>query len=97
MSVQMRKLQVPVGADRVVDVVTNDVDGAAILFHHGTPGAANSYPPFVAAAAAAGFRWVSTSRPGYGDSGRRPGRSVADNCADVALGRHEAGHLGVGR
>jgi pimeloyl-ACP methyl ester carboxylesterase len=80
----MRKLQVPVGDGRVVDVVTNDVDGPAILFHHGTPNAANSYPPFVTAATAAGFRWVSTSRAGYGDSSRRPERSIADNCADAA-------------
>jgi pimeloyl-ACP methyl ester carboxylesterase len=77
-------MQVPVADGRVVDVVVNDVEGPAIVFHHGTPGAANAYPPYVAAAAQAGLRWISYSRAGYGDSTRRPGRSVTDNCADIA-------------
>jgi pimeloyl-ACP methyl ester carboxylesterase len=80
----MTPLQVPVVDGRVVDAVANDVDGPAIVFHHGTPGAAGSYAPYVAAAAAAGFRWISFSRAGYGASTRCPGRSVADNCTDLA-------------
>ncbi len=80
----MTALQVPVTNERFVDVVANDVDGPAIVFHHGTPGAASTFPPYVAAAAAAGLRWVSYSRAGYGGSTRRPGRSVADNCTDIS-------------
>lgn len=68
---------------RSLDVVVHGPPGPAIVFHHGTPSAAESYRPWVHAAADAGLRWVSFSRPGYGDSSRRPGRSVADNCSDV--------------
>jgi pimeloyl-ACP methyl ester carboxylesterase len=80
----MTQTQIPVADERVVDVVANDIDGPALLFHHGTPGSAIVYPPYVRAAADAGLRWVSYSRAGYGESTRYPGRSVADNCADVA-------------
>ena len=79
----LTQLQVRVTDERVVDVVANDVDGPTILFHHGTPGAAAAYDPQVAAATAAGLRWISYSRAGYGGSSRRPGRSVADNCTDI--------------
>jgi pimeloyl-ACP methyl ester carboxylesterase len=68
---------------RDLDVVTHGTSGPALLFHHGTPWAAEQSPAWVEAAAAVGFRWVSVSRPGYGDSSRREGRSVADNNSDV--------------
>ena len=58
-------------------------DGTPLLSHHGTPSAGLPYRPFVEAAAARGLRWVSYSRPGYGESARNEGRSVADCVADV--------------
>jgi pimeloyl-ACP methyl ester carboxylesterase len=76
---------------RSLDVVTGGDSGPAIVFHHGTPGAAESSPDWIAAAAQAGLRWVSFSRPGYGGSSRRAGRSVADNCSDVAALLDELG------
>jgi pimeloyl-ACP methyl ester carboxylesterase len=68
---------------RCLDVVAAGDEGPAIVFHHGTPGAAMNYQPWIRAASAAGLRWVATTRPGYGSSHRRPGRSVADDVDDV--------------
>src|SRR5207247_6962561 len=48
----------------------------------------------VAEAAERGLRWVSYSRPGYGDSTRMEGRDVADCIRDAAA---IADHLGVDR
>ena len=70
-------------SNRTLDVVVCGTGGPAVVYHHGTPWAAESYQPLVTAATEAGLRWVSFSRPGYGSSTRRPGRSIADNCSDV--------------
>jgi pimeloyl-ACP methyl ester carboxylesterase len=51
--------------------------------HHGTPGAADTFDPLVEAGAARNIKHVAYSRPGYGESGRVPGRSVADCATDV--------------
>jgi pimeloyl-ACP methyl ester carboxylesterase len=63
------------------------VDGRAsdrmLLFHSGTPSAAVAHPPLAAAAAEAGMRLVTYSRPGYAGSTAAPGRSVADAAGDV--------------
>lgn len=59
-------------------------DGIPLVYHLGTPGAGLPYEPSVDAVAARGLRWVSFSRPGYGSSTRKPGRSVADVAADTA-------------
>ena len=58
--------------------------GRALVFHSGTPSAAVPFAPLVEAAADAGLRLVTWSRPGYGDSGPAPGRTVADVAADTA-------------
>ena len=63
------------------------------MFHSGTPSAAVPFAPLVEAAADAGLRLVTWSRPGYGDSGPAPGRTVADVAADTAAVLDE---LGVG-
>ena len=55
-----------------------------LVLHHGTPGAAVVYEPAVAAAARQGLRLVTYSRPGYGRSTARPGRTVGDAADDVA-------------
>jgi pimeloyl-ACP methyl ester carboxylesterase len=70
---------------RSLDVSVSGADGGTpLVVHHGTPGEQTQYLPFAAAAAARGLRYVSYSRPGYGGSSRRPGRTVADCAADTA-------------
>ena len=64
--------------------VSGPAGGIPLVVHHGTPGERSQYPPFAEAAAARGLRYVSSSRPGYGGSSRRPGRAVADCAADTA-------------
>jgi pimeloyl-ACP methyl ester carboxylesterase len=59
-------------------------DGTPVVLHHGTPDAASAFwPPDVTAAAERGLRLVAYSRPGYRDSDRHPGRTVADCAADT--------------
>jgi pimeloyl-ACP methyl ester carboxylesterase len=64
--------------------VSGPQDGIALVAHHGTPGAAGPWEPFVAEATKRGLRHVEYSRPGYGGSARSEGRAVADCAADVA-------------
>lgn len=70
---------------RRLDVrVTGPAAGTPLVFHHGTPGAATPVRALERAVHARGLRMVTTSRPGYGDSTRLPGRDVADVVADTA-------------
>jgi pimeloyl-ACP methyl ester carboxylesterase len=70
---------------RRLDVrITGPADGLPLVFHHGTPGAATPIRALERAAHARDLRLVTTSRPGYGDSTRHPGRSVVDVVADTA-------------
>ena len=64
--------------------VSGPVDGFPLVFHHGTPGAATPVRALERAAHERGLRLVTTSRPGYGDSTRQPGRAVVDVAADTA-------------
>ena len=68
--------------------------GDALVFHHGTPGAGLPFDLHVAALADRGLRFVGWSRPGYGSSSRRPGRSVA---ADADDAQAVLDHLGIER
>lgn len=86
-----RRMQLSLPDGRFLDVMVHGSHGPAIVFHHGTPSAAEMYEPWVSAAAALDLRWVSFSRPGYGRSTRRAGRSVADNCTDVQAVLDELG------
>ncbi|HTZ91313.1 MAG TPA: alpha/beta hydrolase [Streptosporangiaceae bacterium] len=75
-------VQLPDG--RRLDVrVSGPAGGLPLVFHHGTPGAATPIQALERAAHARGLRLVTTSRPGYGDSTRQPGRSVVDVVADT--------------
>jgi pimeloyl-ACP methyl ester carboxylesterase len=69
-------------------------DGDAVLFHTGTPGAGSLFEPLLEAGTERGLRHVSYSRPGYGDSDRHSGRTVADCAHDVVT---IADHLGIDR
>ncbi|HEY3738161.1 MAG TPA: alpha/beta hydrolase [Jatrophihabitans sp.] len=79
------KSTVPLPDGRDLEIyVTGPAGGVPLVVHHGTPG---SYVPIRVverAAHAAGLRFVSYSRAGYGASSRRPGRSVVDVADDVA-------------
>lgn len=87
-------LLLPVG-DRTLDVaVWGPHHGAALVYHHGTPGWRLPPAPVVAAARRRGLRLVSWSRPGYARSTRQPGRTVADVVADL---RAVLDHLGIDR
>lgn len=63
--------------------VSGPPDGIPLVFHHGTPGAATPVRALERAAHARGLRVVTTSRPGYGDSTRLPGRTVVDVVSDI--------------
>jgi pimeloyl-ACP methyl ester carboxylesterase len=65
-------------------LVTGPADGPVLLFHPGTPGAAAELGGLTGPAAALGLRTISYSRPGYGGSTERVGRSVADAVEDVS-------------
>ena len=60
-------------------------DGLPLLYHSGTPGGAVPWPAGIEAARRSGLRWVTYSRPGYGSSTPKPGRTVADAAADSAM------------
>jgi pimeloyl-ACP methyl ester carboxylesterase len=81
---ELDALSVPVGEGRVLEVVVaGPADGMALFSHHGTPGAAEMFDPLVEIGAERGLRHITYSRPGYGGSGRRLGRSVASCIEDV--------------
>jgi pimeloyl-ACP methyl ester carboxylesterase len=94
----MERLEV--GDGRVLEyLVEGPAGGRPLVMHHGTPGVAMVLEPVVEAAARHGLRFVTHSRPGYGDSTPQPGRRVADVAADVtalldALGADEFVTLG---
>ena len=57
---------------------------SAIVFHHGTPGATNTWTSWMHEVESLGGFAFSYSRPGYGQSDRHVGRTVADNAKDIA-------------
>lgn len=65
-----------------------------LIYHHGTPAAGPLEPDMIAAAQAQGFTLVELVRPGYGQTSRQPGRTVADV---VPLVTALADHLGFDR
>jgi pimeloyl-ACP methyl ester carboxylesterase len=82
MVVPTMELRLPDG--RSLDVFLDDPEaGTPLVYHMGTPSAGLPIAPEVEAFAERGLRYVSFSRPGYGSSTRRPGRSVADVVEDT--------------
>lgn len=93
--VTVRTESIPTADGLSLDVYVIGVPGDRILlFHDGTPGAGIVSPRFHDAAAARGLQLVSFSRPGYGRSTRRAGRTVADVADDAAA---VLDHLGAER
>ena len=75
-------LRLPDG--RSLDVYLDGPEaGTPLVYHMGTPAAGLPFAPTVQALAERGLRYVSFSRPGYGSSSRREGRSVADVVEDT--------------
>lgn len=70
---------------RVLDYEVSGPDGGLpLVFQHGTPGSLKPRRRLQRAAHERGLRFVTYSRPGYGGSSRREGRSVADVVGDIA-------------
>jgi pimeloyl-ACP methyl ester carboxylesterase len=68
---------------RRLDLYLADGDGTPVVYHHGTPSCGMPPDGWPDAFAQRGLRYVAWSRPGYGDSTRNEGRSVASVAADV--------------
>ncbi|GAA1540914.1 alpha/beta hydrolase [Kribbella lupini] len=60
-------------------------DGVPVVFHTGSPSTRWRRPDVVRATAECGVRLLTFDRPGYGESTRLVGRSIADVVADVRL------------
>lgn len=69
---------------RNLEVLVEGVPGGrALVFHSGTPSGVTSFGVLKGYAAQRELQLVSYSRPGYGESTARPGRSVTDVTDDV--------------
>jgi pimeloyl-ACP methyl ester carboxylesterase len=74
--------------------ISGPEDGTPLIYHHGTPSGLNQIRVLRRGAHERGLRFVTYSRPGYGESTRLPGRDVAAAASDVeAL----LDHLGASR
>jgi pimeloyl-ACP methyl ester carboxylesterase len=73
-------------------VVQGAEDGMLLIFHHGSPSAAEPFEPFHRAAAERGIVLAFYSRPGFGESSRHQGRTVASAAADAAALADHLGH-----
>ena len=72
------------GDGRVIAVAEwGDPAGVPMIEHHGTPGGRINYGHEPGIYARLGIRRITFDRPGYGESTRLPGRSVADVVPDV--------------
>jgi pimeloyl-ACP methyl ester carboxylesterase len=72
-------------------LVTGPAEGPTLLFHSGMPSPAADFSCLTGPAARLGLRTISYSRPGYGRSTGRAGRSVADAVEDVTTLLNELG------
>ncbi len=85
---------------RKLEVATfGDPGGRTVFFHHGTPGSVALGSLFESAADDSDVFVVTMSRPGYGDSSRHEGRTIASVVDDVrvvldALGRDAYASVG---
>jgi pimeloyl-ACP methyl ester carboxylesterase len=71
-----------------------DPEGSPILYHHGTPGSRLEHHPSEDVYLDREIRWIAYDRPGYGRSGREPGRRVASAAGYAGA---LADHLGLER
>jgi pimeloyl-ACP methyl ester carboxylesterase len=73
-------------------VVQSAVGGTLLVFHHGSPSAAQPFGPFDRSAAERGIVLAFPSRAGFGGSSRQEGRTVASAAADAAALADHLGH-----
>jgi pimeloyl-ACP methyl ester carboxylesterase len=71
-----------------------DPDGSPVIYTAGTPVSGLGGACYDETARAAGLRWISPDKPGYGASGHHRRRSLASWTDDL---RAVAGHLGLDR
>lgn len=71
-----------------------DPEGSPVIYHHGTPGSRLEHHPDDRVYLDRGIRWIAYDRPGYGRSGREPGRQVA---SAATYAEALADHLGLER
>jgi pimeloyl-ACP methyl ester carboxylesterase len=91
--VNVERLRFTLDDGRALDVaVAGAADATPFVFHHGTPGSAIVFEPFIQEVLARGLRYVASSRPGYGDSTRWSGRTVADCVGDTLTVVERLGH-----
>jgi pimeloyl-ACP methyl ester carboxylesterase len=91
----LRTLQTSDGR-QLAYAVWGDLDGFPVLSLHGTPGCRLERWPHEELFADLGVCLVTHDRAGYGQSSRRPGRSVADEVDDVVAIADELGFDGFG-
>jgi len=83
---------VTTGDGRRLEYLTSGAaDGRPLLFHVGTPNCATDFSLIREPAEALGLRLICYSRPGYGDSSEKPGRTVADAVSDATTVLDELG------
>jgi pimeloyl-ACP methyl ester carboxylesterase len=76
--------RVPTPDGRILAVAEwGDPDGVPLLMIHGTPGSRIGWPLDLTLDTRHGIRRLTFDRPGFGESTRRPGRSVVDVVPDV--------------
>ena len=81
----LAKRNVELESGRIIEVSEGgDPDGVPVFSLHGSPGSRILYGPHVQDAGERGIRLIGYSRPGYGGSTRRRGRSIGDGASDVA-------------
>ena len=90
--IERRSLELADG--RQLDCHLADGDGTPVVYHHGTPSCGMAPHGWADAFASRGLRYVAWSRPGYGDSTRHEGRSVASVAEDA---RQVMDELGIER
>ena len=64
--------------------IAGEPQASAVVFHHGTPGASNTWTSWIQEIERLGGFAFSYSRPGYGQSDRHEGRTVLDNASDIS-------------
>jgi pimeloyl-ACP methyl ester carboxylesterase len=78
---------------RTLEALIQGADrGTLLVFHHGSPGAAQPFSPFDRVATERGVVLAFPSRAGFGGSSRQEGRVVASAAADAAALADHLGH-----
>lgn len=89
----MSSQQITLPDGRIQDfIVSGDPNGFPLYFIHGTPGSNVAPTGFPEVCAKKGFKCISYSRAGYGESSRKAGRNIADCVADIGAIQKHFGH-----